>query len=138
MSLMSLMQVQSKPDQMVAGIKWERVKIQVDDQFEDADQAIIHSFIMIVWSDAVWVVEERDLNDETLNRVVVEGKSLSFEDARRDATLALLGACGAADFFLYSTQAKSPEGIRALISTCEETARIIRSSAINLTSEDPA
>jgi hypothetical protein len=133
---MSLMQVQSKPDQIVAGIKWERVKIQVDDQFEDADRAIIHPFIIVVWSDAVWFVEEQDVNDETLNRVVIEGKSLSFEDARRDATLALLGACGSAHFFLYSTQAKSSEGIRSLIDICDETARIIRDSAINLTPED--
>lgn len=131
MSLMSLMQVQSKPDQIAAGIKWERIKIQVDGQPEDADQVFIHPFVMFVWSDAAWVVEECDADDETFNRVVVEGKSLSVEDARRDATLALLGACGAAQFFLYYEQTQSPEGIRALIDTCDETARLIREAALN-------
>lgn len=140
MTTLRCIQARSTPDQIAAGIKWERVKLQTGAQDEEeVDQAKIHTFVMLVWDDAGWAVEEVDDNDATFVEVLSQGQSLSVEDARRDATLALLGACEAAYFFLYHhPKSQSPEGIRALIATCDATAQIIRSSAINLTSEDPA
>lgn len=137
MTMMTKIQVQSTPDQIAAGIKWERVKIHHGVLTEEFDQAVIHTFAMLVRDDGAWSIHEIQRTG-TPGMVMVQGESADASAARRDATLALLGACEGAEFFFYAKQTLSLTARWDVVKVCNETARIIRDSAINLTSEDPA
>jgi hypothetical protein len=127
-------QARSTPDEIAAGIKWERVKIHHGVLTQEFDQAAIHAFIMLVRDDGAWSVHAREGGKS--GRVVVQGESMDVSAARRDATLALLGACEAAQFFFSRQQTFNVVSFLKMVDVCDETARIIRSSATSLIPED--
>lgn len=124
MSLMRQFQVRSTPDQMVAGIKWERASGFNGHVPEEFDRAQIHMFTMFVFDDGVWCVNERVGEED--GEILVDGKSLSVEEARRDATMALLGACESALFFHRAHDGWCLMSDLNMVKECDETARIIR------------
>lgn len=131
MSMMSKIQVRSTPDEIAAGIKWERVKIEHGVLTEEFGQAVIHMFVMLVRDDGAWSVHELKKRTGKPGMVMVQGESTDAAAARRDAALALLGACEGAEFFYY---AKSMLDLMAkwdVVKECNETARLIREAALN-------
>ena len=136
MTTVKQIQARSTPDQIAAGVKWERVKIHHGVLVQEFDQAVIHTFVILVRDDGAWSVHAREGGKP--GRVVVQGESVDASAARRDATISLLGACEAAQFFFSGQQTFNVVSLMKMVDICDETARIMRDSAINLTSEDPA
>ena len=136
MTTVKQIQARSTPDQIAAGVKWERVKIHHGVLVQEFDQSIINdSFVMLVRDDGAWSIHEHDPMTVEPGCVIVQGESPDADAARRDATLALLGACEAAHYFLFENRLHDIMAQIALRAACDATAQIMRDSAINPTDE---